>query len=183
MPGIADGAALRNPHRALFDSAAAPRRGLSDYLASPSKVSEDAAVTCQRRKQPLASDRSWPGPVVRKRRLCGVSTRTTGFRQGDRRQQDPQSTLSGSTCGGVRRRKGVVRTASTFTSIAAKEADWSRLTSQVWPRGLRSFPKIYPSLARNQSGYRCRVASSLEIASRLDLVSRGVAYCAEANTL
>ena len=35
---------------------------------------------------------SWPGPDVRERQLFGVSMRTAGFRQGNRKLEYPQST-------------------------------------------------------------------------------------------
>ena len=47
--------------------------------------------------QPLVAVRSWPGPDVRERQLFGVSMRTTGFRQGDRKRQDPPATRPGLT--------------------------------------------------------------------------------------
>ena len=46
-------------------------------------------------KQPSATDSKWPAPDVRERQLFGVSMRTAGFRRGDRKVRDPQSTHRG----------------------------------------------------------------------------------------
>jgi len=46
-------------------------------------------------QQPLVAVRSWPAPDVRERQLFGVSMRTAGFRRGDRKVRDPQSTHRG----------------------------------------------------------------------------------------
>jgi hypothetical protein len=43
-------------------------------------------------KRTFAMDRLWPGPDVRERQVFGVSMRTAGFRQGNRKVRDPQST-------------------------------------------------------------------------------------------
>jgi hypothetical protein len=43
-------------------------------------------------KRALVSDRLWPDPGVRDRQLLGGSMRTAGFKQGNRKREDPQST-------------------------------------------------------------------------------------------
>jgi len=50
-------------------------------------------------KQPLADVTSWSGPDERERQLLGVSTRTTGFRQGIRNAYEPASDLSRNSAG------------------------------------------------------------------------------------
>jgi hypothetical protein len=58
------------------------------------------AVLCNRslawRFSGSSDDRKWPGPDVRERQLFGMSMRTAGFRQGNRKLEYPQSTPSGS---------------------------------------------------------------------------------------
>jgi len=43
-------------------------------------------------KLSVATVGSWPYPGVREPQLLGRPPRTAGFRQGDRRREDPQST-------------------------------------------------------------------------------------------
>ena len=67
-------------------------------------------------------DRKWPGPDVRERQLFGVSMRTTGFRQGNRKLKNPQSTHSGPTGRGFRCAKAVLRNRQRWLHGSAREA-------------------------------------------------------------
>jgi len=67
---------------------------------------------CTALKQSVASDSCWPAAGVRDSQLFGGPTRTAGFGQGNRKREDPESNLSGTSTSGSARSKPVAPTAA-----------------------------------------------------------------------
>jgi hypothetical protein len=85
---------------------------LERYSTSPSRYATYVVwgAVCAVTRRDSAPRRSrWtangPGPDVRERPLLGVSMRTTGFKQGNRKLKNPQSTHRGRTAIEIQRRK------------------------------------------------------------------------------